>query len=98
MADERPPETRARFTIRGRVQGVGYRWWTMRVARELGITAGWVTNLPDGGVEVVATGTPDAVAKLEERLAEGPRGARVEGVEKMLISHEVYVSNSFIIK
>ena len=83
-----------RFLVRGRVQGVGFRWFVMRVANGLQV-AGYVRNLPDGQVEVCAKGTPEALATLEEELARGPRGASVEFVEKHKLSHEIERLNSF---
>jgi acylphosphatase len=61
------------------VQGVGYRFFAERVARELEVR-GWVRNLPDGSVETVAEGEEEAITRYFERLRQGPRGARVEGV------------------
>ena len=69
-----------RFLVRGRVQGVGFRWFVEREAHILGI-AGWVRNNHDGGVEVLAQGTRDQLAGLHGRLREGPRAARVDGVD-----------------
>ena len=67
--------------VRGRVQGVGFRWWVRRQADELGLT-GYVMNADDERtVELVAEGTADAVAELERRLSRGPEGARVEQVD-----------------
>lgn len=66
----------------GRVQGVGFRFWTRRTARALGL-AGRVRNLPDGSVEVQAVGPEEALARLETALAEGPPAARVERVERV---------------
>ena len=68
--------------IRGRVQGVGFRWYVMEIARELGLS-GWVRNRPDGIVELAAAGNPAALAKLEAAVAAGPGGARVEEVRKL---------------
>ena len=70
-----------RFLIRGRVQGVGFRWFVEREAHILQI-AGWVRNDPDGSVEVLAVGTRDQLAGLRSRLQEGPRAARVDDVEE----------------
>jgi acylphosphatase len=67
------------FQVRGRVQGVGFRWWTQAVAAELGVR-GWVRNVEDGSVEVHAAGPEEAVRELERRLADGPAGARVRSV------------------
>jgi acylphosphatase len=69
-----------RFIVRGRVQGVGFRWFVEREAHILGI-AGWVRNNPDGSVEVLAQGTRDQLSGLKSRLREGPRAARVDAVE-----------------
>jgi acylphosphatase len=73
--------TAFRYLARGRVQGVGYRYFVAREAETLGVT-GFTRNLPDGTVEVVAEGTDDVLARFEERLREGPGFARVEGVER----------------
>ena len=72
-----------RFLVRGRVQGVGFRWFVEREAHMLSI-AGWVRNNHDGSVEVLAQGTRDQLAGLHGRLREGPRAARVDAVE---VSH-----------
>lgn len=69
-----------RFLVRGRVQGVGFRWFTLRAARGLGVT-GFVRNLPDGAVEVVASGADAALKALGARLAHGPPGADVHRVD-----------------
>jgi acylphosphatase len=68
------------YRVRGRVQGVGFRWWTERTAVELGL-CGHVRNLPDGSVEVHVVGTEEDVRTLESLLRDGPPGARVESVE-----------------
>src|SRR5271167_1908208 len=70
-----------RFIVRGRVQGVGFRWFVEREAHILGI-AGWVRNNHDGSVEVLAQGTRDQLSGLHSRLREGPRAARVDAVEE----------------
>lgn len=69
-----------RYWISGHVQGVGFRYFVERRARALGVR-GWVQNLPDGRVEVLACGFPDALGALEAALEAGPRGARVDRVE-----------------
>jgi acylphosphatase len=76
---DKPIEAR-RYVVRGRVQGVGFRWFVEREAVLLGV-AGWVRNLPDGGVEVLAQGNIHQLAGLRSRLREGPRAARVDSVE-----------------
>lgn len=71
-----------RFVVAGLVQGVGFRWFVARHARGLGL-AGYARNLPDGRVEVVATGHDHAaMARLEELLRAGPAHARVASVER----------------
>ena len=69
-----------RYIVRGRVQGVGFRWFVEREAHILGIS-GWVRNNHDGSVEVLAQGTRDQLSGLHSRLREGPRAARVDAVE-----------------
>jgi acylphosphatase len=68
------------YLVRGRVQGVGFRWFVEREAHILGI-AGWVRNNHDGSVEVLAQGTRDQLSGLHSRLREGPRAARVDSVD-----------------
>ena len=75
-------QTIRRFLVRGRVQGVGFRWFVEREAA-LHNLSGWVRNNSDSTVEVMATGTPDALAALLVSLSEGPRAARVDGVEEL---------------
>src|SRR5437868_10675626 len=69
-----------RFLVRGRVQGVGFRWFVEREAHILGI-AGWVRNNADGTVEVLAMGTRDQLSGLRSRLRQGPRASRVRSEE-----------------
>ncbi|HEV2401660.1 MAG TPA: acylphosphatase [Candidatus Sulfotelmatobacter sp.] len=76
---EKPIQAR-RYHVRGRVQGVGFRWFVEREAHILGI-AGWVRNNHDGSVEVLAQGTRDQLSGMHSRLREGPRAARVDSVE-----------------
>ncbi len=68
-----------RYIVRGRVQGVGFRWFVDFEARQLGL-AGWVRNLPDGTVEALAMGTQEQLAALYQKLKKGPRAARVDEV------------------
>ena len=75
----------AAFRVRGRVQGVGFRWWTRSRALELGL-AGSVRNCSDGSVEVQVSGSDAAIARLERDLRQGPPSARVEAVEPLSIS------------
>lgn len=66
--------------ISGRVQGVAFRFFAQHVANMLGVT-GWVRNLYDGRVEVVAEGNREILDRFLEELKKGPRLARVEEVE-----------------
>jgi acylphosphatase len=68
-----------RFVLTGRVQGVGFRWFTMESASLEGVT-GWVRNLPDGGVEILAEGEAEALERFERVVRRGPARARVDEV------------------
>lgn len=69
------------YIVKGRVQGVGFRWFAQREAYELGLR-GWVRNTTDGDVEVLAAGTEEQLRKLREALARGSRGSRVDAIEE----------------
>ena len=86
-----------RYLVRGAVQGVGYRWFVMREAHRLSLR-GWVTNLPDGTVEVMADGPGTMLAELQRALARGPSTAQVTSVENVDVPHDVVIPNSFKIK
>jgi acylphosphatase len=73
------PEQRG-FRVRGRVQGVGFRWTAARIAQAMGLR-GSIRNAPDGSVEVSAAGEREVLDRFERWLADGPRGAVVERVE-----------------
>jgi acylphosphatase len=72
------------YMIRGRVQGVGFRWFVQREAAELGLR-GWVRNTADGQVELVAAGSAERLAELKAALERGSRGSRVDAV----VEHEL---------
>ena len=80
-----------RAVISGRVQGVGFRFFAQRAARENSIR-GWVRNLPDGSVETVAEGDEGAVALYLERLRDGPMGANVTGMSAVEVPASDYPS------
>ncbi len=71
---------RLEATVRGYVQGVGFRWFIVRRATQLGL-GGWTSNEPDGTVRVVAEGEPAALDLLLAALRSGPPGASVERVD-----------------
>jgi len=83
-----PHVSRRAFRIEGHVQGVGFRWWTQAVARELGIY-GWVRNRSDGSVEVHAGGAAGAMTVFEERLCSGPSSGRVDRVTPLELAAAV---------
>lgn len=79
----RPDRTTRAFTaiVEGRVQGVGFRYATWRLAAELGVV-GWVRNRPDGSVEVWAQGNEESLASMSAFLDRGPAGAVVTSVAR----------------
>ncbi|HWZ51244.1 MAG TPA: acylphosphatase [Granulicella sp.] len=72
------------YMVRGRVQGVGFRWFVQREAAELGLR-GWVRNTSDGQVELIASGSAQELAELKAALERGSRGSRVDAV----VEHEL---------
>jgi acylphosphatase len=77
------------FLVRGRVQGVGFRWFVHREAAELGLH-GWVRNTDAGDVELVASGPAEDLNELRTELRKGSRGSRVDQV----IEHELEESEA----
>ena len=75
-----PMAVTKRLIVTGRVQGVGFRFYTQRKARELGL-AGWVRNRRDGSVEAVVQGAPAAVETMIEWARRGPPSAVVSDVQ-----------------
>ena len=67
------------FLVKGRVQGVGFRWFVHREAAELGLR-GWVRNTDQGHVEIVAAGEPELLQELKTALRKGSRGSRVDAI------------------
>lgn len=72
------------YLVKGRVQGVGFRWYVHREAAALELQ-GWVRNTEDGHVEVLAAGDAETLAELKQALRKGSRGSRVDAV----IEHEL---------
>jgi acylphosphatase len=77
------------YLVKGRVQGVGFRWYVHREAAALELS-GWVRNTEDGHVEVVAAGDPQSLAELARALRKGSRGSRVDAV----LDHELDAKES----
>jgi acylphosphatase len=85
------------WVVRGRVQGVGFRWYVLNHAQSLGIR-GWVANTSDGSVEVVGLATSATLDEFDALLEKGPPAARVQQLERRSIPHDYVGSKSFIIK
>ena len=85
------PTDARRWFVRGRVQGVGYRYYAQRTAAELGLT-GYSRNLDDGRVEVYAVGPVDKLSEMAGRLHHGPRWSDVRGVEEQEAAVQEYGS------
>ena len=69
-----------RIIVTGRVQGVGFRYFTVRCANDLGL-CGWVRNLPDGSVETAIQGQGEKIEEMIGLLRQGPGAANVSGLE-----------------
>lgn len=78
-----------KYTVRGRVQGVGYRYFASQAAQAIGVR-GYVRNLDNGDVEAYAIGTQDQLAEFAGRLRQGPRWAEVRSVEEIEAPVESY--------
>ena len=83
-----------RYIVRGRVQGVGFRYFVERVAHGLGV-AGWVRNNEDSTVEVLAMGTTEQLADLRKQLEQGPRASRVDAVDESEATPELTLQEQF---
>jgi acylphosphatase len=81
-----------KYIVRGRVQGVGFRWFVEREASALGM-AGWVKNKEDSTVELVAFGDDAKHAELRAKLAQGPRASRVDRVDELEATQEELQGN-----
>ena len=84
-------ESARRWFVRGRVQGVGYRWFAQKCAAELDLR-GYARNLDDGRVEVYAIGPADKLSEFAGRLHRGPHWADVRGVDEQEAAVERYSS------
>ena len=82
--------------VTGVVQGVGFRWFVRERARRLGL-AGWVRNLPDGSVEVAASGDPGQLDLLRGELRKGPPGAQVADLVELDEAPDEELGNPFTI-
>jgi len=78
--------------ISGKVQGVGFRAWTKRIADQMGI-CGWVRNLKDGRVEALAQGEEEKLEEFKGKLAQGPAISKVEDIECKYIDYEKKYDN-----
>lgn len=78
---------RIHVVVSGRVQGVAFRWATEDAARNLGVV-GWVKNLPDGSLEVMAEGEEVLLNQFIVFLKQGPRHAKVENIEIEWIDYQ----------
>ncbi len=85
------------WRIRGRVQGVAFRWFTRSAALRLGVD-GWVRNLPDGSVEAQVRGPKDALRQLEQRLRRGPEAAQVRGFDEQALDPSIAMAPGFEIR
>jgi acylphosphatase len=79
--------TRMHVIVRGRVQGVGFRWFVREAARSARL-AGWVRNCHDGAVEVEVEGSPAALNEFRATIARGPDGAVVSSIDDVAVTTE----------
>ncbi|HEU4699765.1 MAG TPA: acylphosphatase [Gemmatimonadales bacterium] len=86
-----------RWRVAGVVQGVGFRWFVASTGRHLDLR-GFARNLPDGTVEVVAAGAPEALDRLERELRVGPAGASVASVVRLEATVEEAGDKRFQVK
>lgn len=90
------PESTLHLLVKGRVQGVGFRWHVVEEARRLGL-AGWVRNNRNGSVELCARGDTESLAKLRRMVEKGPPGAAVSAVETLEPADEREMTSPFSI-
>ncbi|ESL09502.1 acylphosphatase [Trypanosoma rangeli SC58] len=98
MSAPKPAIVVCHIFVRGRVQGVFYRKYTAWAANERGVR-GWVRNLDDGRVEVMAEGLKENIDSLVEWCRTGSPKSRVEGVDVSIVSSgDAYTFKSFVIR
>lgn len=83
--------------VTGRVQGVGFRYFTVRCANDLGIS-GWVRNLPDGSVETAIQGQGEKIEEMIGLLKQGPGAANVSGLKTEEIESESEELSGFAVR
>jgi acylphosphatase len=86
-----------KFILKGRVQGVGFRFFTTKNANALGIT-GYVKNLANGNVEVYAKGEEQKIDKFKAKLIKGNSFSRVEDIEEYKVDEEDISNDSFHVR
>jgi acylphosphatase len=96
-ADEKPAMVRKDWFVSGRVQGVSFRAFTYDAARELKVK-GWVRNLTDGRVEIVAEADEKAIAALLAKVKRGPSAAKVEAVTEAKVDAGEKLAEEFEIR
>ncbi|MBX9927499.1 MAG: acylphosphatase [Gemmatimonadaceae bacterium] len=87
----------SRFVVHGVVQGVGFRYFVRREATALGLS-GWVRNLPDGSVEVLADGSDGALVALASRLQQGPPASQVREVARAPVVRDEILPTPFEVR
>jgi acylphosphatase len=97
VADKKDDKVAKRFYVSGVVQGVGYRYFAARAARQSGV-AGYAKNLRDGRVEVYAMASPAALKSFRSELKRGPQGASVDEVAEDNAEIEPRFANQFSIE
>jgi acylphosphatase len=89
--------TRMHVVLRGRVQGVGFRWFVREAARTAQLS-GWVRNRQDGAVEIEAEGPPAVLQSFRKLVVRGPQGAAVTSVDEVEVSAEALAQPFTIIR
>jgi acylphosphatase len=97
MSDENAGAHVRRYFVSGTVQGVGYRYFAQRAAQRLGLV-GFVRNLGDGRVEVLASGSAKSLGSLRAELERGPRGSNVAEIVEQEAAFEIIASGEFRIE